>query len=123
MADFYTDLMRGGDIGDTDSDMNWAPDIYCQYNVCWQSNGKTFIEDFTVFEGDDERKVFAKACAFAKEHDTLVFYCVPCTIFINPKTGEEIDEPLNCGKDYYTQPPSPKQRLMFTAIETDELPF
>lgn len=124
MANVLTSLISSvypTDIDDVDP--NWIPDIDCQYNIYWQSEGRVYSETFTVFEYDDESRVFAKACEFAKTHDTLVFYREPDFTYFNPNTGEEIHTPhLGTGVDYYSTQEMIYKRI-FTAIETDDLPF
>lgn len=103
----------------------YIPDIEQEYIVEYQEDGEIYSECFAVFEGDNEAWAFEKALAFAKSHDTLVFYQEAMTEFFHPKTGERVEEPAMRGKDYYKQPYQPYQAIKagFIAIETDELPF
>lgn len=116
-------LISGGYAPDIDDfNNNYVPDINCQYVIYWQSKGIIYNETFTVFEDDDENFVFEKACAFAKEHDTLVFYREPDYTYFNPKTSKEVKTPhLGSGIDNYLIPTAKPSG--FIAIETDKLPF
>lgn len=116
-------LISGGYAPDIDDiDRLYDPDVDCEYVVIWQSDGIIYCEVFVVFEGNDENWVFAKACAYAKEHDTLVFYREPDYTYFNPKTGKEVKTPhLGSGIDNYLILAA--KPAGFTAVETDELPF
>lgn len=123
MTNVLNSLMSGGYTPDIDMESNWVPDIDCQYDVYWQSEGCVYHECFTVFEYDDESLVFAKACEFAKEHDTLVFFREPDFSYFDPISGEEIHTPhLGSGIDHYILQQRTVERI-FTPVDTDELPF
>ena len=125
MTNILNSLASGGYEQDIDVDFHWVPDIECQYDVYWQSNGIIFVETFTVFENDNEENIFQEACDFAKSHNSLVFYREPDYVYFNPVTGEEVYTPhLGMGIDYYArQEWSPAVLAGFTAIDTDDLPF
>lgn len=116
-------LMTGGYEPDVyDVEPNWVPDIECAFCVDYQEDGEIHSRYFEVFEGEDEDKVFDKALQFARENDTLVFYREPWCQCINPKTGKRVKTPQPMGKDYYVQP-GPPCSYLFTACETEDLPF